>query len=567
MEEYINLKILGRNDRDEITKKVRSTQDQQLYVIKTISQGLSQEQKNILNILLKNECPYIVNHYYNEERKNEIITDYINNGDLLEYMNTFMDLEKNIDEKILLKIFLQCVESVKYIHSKNIIHRNIRLENFYMSNDMEIKLGNFKYAVIKGDNDEYSGEYNNPEGTLYKSEESLNNSIYNEKTDIYSLGVVFHKLCFFQFPYEPTFEVDSDDEDDEGEMRLIPFPEDTKKNLDKYSDDIKNLINSMLSKEDKRPNIYTIYNKIKNKYDELCSFNNTCIENVLRCFSTFGAVKLMINSIQFLNENKTPIIFYYLHCINEFIKQKETKNMNEYIKYINLFRHNLEKVITIKKDEEPRPFEVANFFIEKYLEEIIGELRSYGDNAENNKKIKDVGMYFTGEFRLPSEYQNNNNDIKSLYNSFRVDLDKCSKDLITNKVNISLLFENLLLKGDNLYYKENLTFPGYLVISINRGKNYLNTSDVSFPKEFTIVPYIFILTGFVKRKIKNCKEYFISVYNSENDIWMLSEENELKKINLDDEINNSDGLIEIIFYKKKSGTAKKSQPSQIYNYY
>ena len=248
MEEYINLKILGRNDRDEITKKVRSTQDQQLYVIKTISQGLSQEQKNILNILLKNECPYIVNHYYNEDRKNEIITDYINNGDLLEYMNTFMDLEKNIDEKILLKIFLQCVESVKYIHSKNIIHRNIRLENFYMSNDMEIKLGNFKYAVIKGDNDEYSGEYNNPEGTLYKSEESLNNSIYNEKTDIYSLGVVFHKLCFFQFPYEPTFEVDSDDEDDEGEMRLIPFPEDTKKNLDKYSDDIKNLINSMLSK-------------------------------------------------------------------------------------------------------------------------------------------------------------------------------------------------------------------------------------------------------------------------------------------------------------------------------
>ena len=148
--DYVNLKILGRNANGDITKKVRSLLDQKLYVIKSLgSRKLSENQKKILNILNDDKCPFIVNHYPLDEINNEIKTDFINNGDLLEYVNTFNDLGQPIEENILLNIFSQCAESIKYLHDKRIIHRNIRLENFYMTEDMDIKLGNFIYVTFK----------------------------------------------------------------------------------------------------------------------------------------------------------------------------------------------------------------------------------------------------------------------------------------------------------------------------------------------------------------------------------------------------------------------------------
>ena len=112
--DYVNLKILGRNANGDITKKVRSLLDQKLYVIKSLGgRKLSENQKKILNILKDDKCPFIVNHYPLDEINNEIKTDFINNGDLLEYVNTFNDLGQPIEENVLLNIFLQCAESIK----------------------------------------------------------------------------------------------------------------------------------------------------------------------------------------------------------------------------------------------------------------------------------------------------------------------------------------------------------------------------------------------------------------------------------------------------------------------
>ena len=58
---YTNLKILGRSTKGGITRKVRSLKTQKLYVIKNLGeQKLTENQKEILNILQKDECPFIV---------------------------------------------------------------------------------------------------------------------------------------------------------------------------------------------------------------------------------------------------------------------------------------------------------------------------------------------------------------------------------------------------------------------------------------------------------------------------------------------------------------------------
>ena len=51
MEEYIDLKILGRGAKGELTKKVRSKFDQKLYVLKELGQNkLTKNQKAVINI-------------------------------------------------------------------------------------------------------------------------------------------------------------------------------------------------------------------------------------------------------------------------------------------------------------------------------------------------------------------------------------------------------------------------------------------------------------------------------------------------------------------------------------
>ena len=139
-----------------------------------------------------------------------------------------------------------------------VIHRNIRLENFYMTDDKEIKLGNFRYAIYKNDD---SSTFNFFEdGILYKSEETLNNFIYNEKSDIFALGVVFYKMCYFDFPYEIIFQEDNANAN-KGIYKLI------KKNpkiKPRYSEKLKNLINQMIEiNENQRPDIEDIYNAAK----------------------------------------------------------------------------------------------------------------------------------------------------------------------------------------------------------------------------------------------------------------------------------------------------------------
>ena len=149
MEEYITLKILGRGAKGELTKKVRSKFDQKLYVLKELGQNkLTKNQKAVINILEKNECPYIVRHYFSEANETLFKTDFINDIDLLDYSNTYMELEKPIEENIIWKLLLECCQSIKYLHEQKIIHRNISLENFYMTDDKDIKLGNFSNMNI-----------------------------------------------------------------------------------------------------------------------------------------------------------------------------------------------------------------------------------------------------------------------------------------------------------------------------------------------------------------------------------------------------------------------------------
>ena len=151
IENFEILEILGNyNKGTTFSAKVRSLINHKLYFMKKIGQNLSiGERSNLINILdsiKKIGHQNIVNQIKNIFQNDSfyIFEEFLNNRDLQDYMKTFDDLERPIEESTLWNIFLQCASGLKSIHNHNIIHRNISLNDLIMNENNVIKLGNFK---------------------------------------------------------------------------------------------------------------------------------------------------------------------------------------------------------------------------------------------------------------------------------------------------------------------------------------------------------------------------------------------------------------------------------------
>ena len=536
--DYTNLKILGRGTKGEITIKVRDLFDQKLYVIKNLgTQTLLKNQKEILKILEKNENQFIVKHYPNHDIENEIKTDFIENGDLQDYMTTMMDLEKHIEEKILWKIFLQCLEGLKYLHKKNIIHKNIRLENIYVTDDMDIKLGNFRYASFNNNNiDEIM--YYPEDGMFYKNSDALNNNIYNEYSDLYALGVVFYQLCYYEFPF------DINEQNGKYELKRNPEKKIKYSNEIKYSEKIKLFINKLIT--EKKPDINELYKELYKKvvpnFIET-NVSSNLIESSLRCFCSFGALIYRLSENTVNNQDSVNIAAFnpkYLYkddknliatsniiqaCIyfqyEEEIGNKICSNYEDYIKYIkDLFIKNYK----IKNGQGPKIIDVIQFLFDKYKQEV------------SNKFLND------GNFL---------NFLKDLNGTMEIS-------------DISSMLKDLKFKYKNI--------PRYIAILLNKDnqcqldskKNLLTKFKYEEEKENekTIIDYN--LAGYVIKKIINGKEQYIPIYQKKIDNnskyydyeFRSSEGEQIQKIDERHLFDNSEGTIEILFYKARRQLVK-----------
>lgn len=129
-----------------------------------------------------------------EYNNDMIIFPFYPKGDLF----TFVKNEcKMIKETKCIKIFLQILSIVEKLHQKNIIHRDIKLENFLIDSNDDIILIDFEFAIKQNDLIQYRTA-----GSLqYISPEMLYNENYNVKTDIWSLGVLLHVLVTKRYPF------------------------------------------------------------------------------------------------------------------------------------------------------------------------------------------------------------------------------------------------------------------------------------------------------------------------------------------------------------------------------
>ncbi|XP_030332805.1 serine/threonine-protein kinase Nek5 isoform X3 [Strigops habroptila] len=125
--------------------------------------------------------------------------EYCDGGDLMKRIN--MQHGVLFDEDQILSWFVQISLGLKHIHDKKILHRDVKAQNIFLSNNGKVaKLGDFGIARQLNSTMEFA---HTCVGTpYYLSPEICENQPYNNKTDIWSLGCVLYELCALKHPFE-----------------------------------------------------------------------------------------------------------------------------------------------------------------------------------------------------------------------------------------------------------------------------------------------------------------------------------------------------------------------------
>lgn len=124
------------------------------------------------------------------EKKGEIGWDIYIRMELLTSFNDYL-CDKKMTEQEVIKLGCDICTALEICGKRNIIHRDIKPENIFINDFGSFKLGdfgiarkmeNFTVALSK------KGTYN------YMAPEIYNNEEYDERVDIYSLGIVLYRL-------------------------------------------------------------------------------------------------------------------------------------------------------------------------------------------------------------------------------------------------------------------------------------------------------------------------------------------------------------------------------------
>ena len=569
-EDYEILQVLTPKQKEAFgfVAKVRSKFNSKIYAMKKIDAKYASKE-SVDNIRKEFEYLKSMNHpnvtkyfkFFIEDQCLYIIYEYADNADINGLVGAYKSINKPIDVNTLWNIFMQSISALNYIHSQNIVHRNINLNNLLMTENKTIKLGDFRFSFLA----------NNPNFNrvrTFQAPEMSNNIHYDQKTDVYALGVVFHFLCYFQYPNRQGFKL----------------------NKDVYPREMENIINLMISDVNQRPDAQNLFNLVMSEYIKNVA-KVTSIDSVFRCMYSFmNFTQIMNQNAQsFLNVGKTPVSFNYVNCLQRYFSGE---NQKENAIFLNNFRNLLYKNAQTNNEIEVKPALVLGYLLEKLNKETGSNfsgpslgIQPINFNTDKNKALNEFMAYYNNNFKsLISKFFVGFLKTKrickvcreglysfNLFPYIEFDLDRCQNANNLNLQNWFKIQNNfcLILNKDHHVacqncksitehneFKQFFCLPHNFIISFNRGEAFKNQVNVNFPPFLDLAGNIekgdsfmkFNLVGIIRRLIdEKGSEYYISIYfDPFQKYWFLCDRNNLSKIQ--NPLNYNNGMVMMLFY-------------------
>ena len=202
---------LGKGAFGEVWK-VTHENSKKVYCIKMMTKRDIFEQKLINQINKEIGIMYNINHpysvkLYNHFEDNEklyLIMELASNGNLYNFIQNNKN-QKIKTKEMIKKIIIQVIEIIKYLHSLDIIYRDIKPENILLDKDYNVKLCDYGWASYLSKGQFCSAYCGTPE---YVSPEVIKKYPYNEKVDIWGIGVLIFELVFGYPPFTSNFNED-----------------------------------------------------------------------------------------------------------------------------------------------------------------------------------------------------------------------------------------------------------------------------------------------------------------------------------------------------------------------
>ena len=150
----------------------------------------------------------------------------------MELLTPLLDrmMKKKLDEKEVVRLGIDMCKALELCHRKNIIHRDIKPQNIFISDNGDFKLGDFGIARTI---EKTTGGMSKKGTYKYMAPEVFRGENYDATADIYSLGIVlFSMLNGNRGPFlpAPPAKVTHNDEEEARARRLrgepIPDPKD-----------------------------------------------------------------------------------------------------------------------------------------------------------------------------------------------------------------------------------------------------------------------------------------------------------------------------------------------------
>jgi serine/threonine protein kinase len=119
--------------------------------------------------------------------------EYCEGGDLYKFMVKSEVLHPLFVRKIIQQICLGLAE----LKTKELIHRDLKTENIFLTRNFQAKIGDLGFCVTTTE----ENVIHNVGSPIYMSPEVLNGGAHSFESDIYGLGVIWYELLHKTAPW------------------------------------------------------------------------------------------------------------------------------------------------------------------------------------------------------------------------------------------------------------------------------------------------------------------------------------------------------------------------------
>lgn len=197
MNNYTFIRVVGKGSYGEV-HLVKHKTDRKQYVIKKLNLTTSSKRERRAaeqeaQLLSQLRHPNIVTYresWEGDDCQLYIVMGFCEGGDL--YHRLKQQKGELLPEKQVVEWFVQIAMALQYLHERNILHRDLKTQNIFLTKTNIIKVGDLGIArVLENQNDMASTLIGTP---YYMSPELFSNKPYNYKSDVWALGCCVYEM-------------------------------------------------------------------------------------------------------------------------------------------------------------------------------------------------------------------------------------------------------------------------------------------------------------------------------------------------------------------------------------